>query len=169
MEYNWFELSHENEARWLELCPPNTFRVVAPTQISGLLQDSLVKKYDSVLLVSSGVRDSDAVVFMANGHRVDTKDSAIDQMPFGFGYLAGEGSTNALLIQHGSWVKRTTKPPADFWSHIEQSGVGTCFPLPLLPTQQSGHLSDLQVETQTTGAFAELITGLKSQYPELIT
>ena len=89
MKYDWSKLPTEKIDMLLELCPRDTYRVVAPDQISGLLSDSLVKKFDSVLLVSSGVYGSDAVVFMANGHRVDAKDSAIDQMPFGFGYRNG--------------------------------------------------------------------------------
>ena len=73
MDYNWSELTSEKKERWLELCPRDTFRVVTPIEISGLLSYALIKKYDSVLVISSGVRDGDAVVFMTNGHRVDVK------------------------------------------------------------------------------------------------
>ena len=167
MDYNWSELTSEKKERWLELCPRDTFRVVTPIEISGLLSYALIKKYDSVLVISSGVRDGDAVVFMANGHRVDVKDSAIDQMPFGFGYLAGGGTTSGLLIQHGSWAERKITPPSDFWIHIEQSGVGNCFPLSFLPSQESGHISELPVSAQATGAFESLIAGLKSQFSDV--
>ncbi len=169
MKYDWLELPAKEKDSWLQLCPPNTFRVVAPTEISGLLPDSLVKKYESVVILSSGVRDSDAVVFMANGYRVDAKKSEIDQMPFGFGYLSGGGTTSGLLIQHASWTGCTIKPPDDFWNHIQQSGIGTCFPLPVLPSQKSGHISELQSVTQLHPAFTALIDGLKSQYSELMT
>jgi hypothetical protein len=167
MHYDWSELPAEKKDKWLELCPRDSYRVVPPSGISGLLSDSLVKKYDSVLVLSSGVHGSEAVVFMANGHRVEAKVSAIDQMPFGFGYLTGGGNTSGLLIQHGAWAERTSTPPAEFWTHIQQSGIGTCYPLSVLPDRVSGHISELQVATQTTGAFENLIAGLKSGFPDV--
>jgi hypothetical protein len=166
MEYNWSKLEKENQDRWNNLCPTNEYRLVSRDVISGLLSDSLVRKYDSVLLVCSGVADSTARVYMANGYRVDQKDSAIDQMPYGFILTGGTGIPSGLLIQHGNWESRRIEPPVEFWSHIERSGVGTCYPLESLPAQNSGTIADLQVAKHVTDSFQALLAGLRSQFKE---
>jgi hypothetical protein len=81
---DWFEISKDQGAAWAGLCPPDEFRVIKPTVVAGLLPHGLLQKYDSIVVAASGVKGTDLTYFLVNGHRVDKKDNAIDQQPFGF-------------------------------------------------------------------------------------
>jgi hypothetical protein len=96
---------------------------------------------------------------MLNGHRVDQPAKAIDQMPFGFIDTSGQAPSSGCLIQHGNWPERTTKPPDQFWTHLNASGLGHCFPISELPQQQSGAISELKIQSQID-AFNTLVSKL---------
>jgi hypothetical protein len=98
MEFNWSPLPEAKRDTWLGLCPPNSYAVVKPAALGGLLSTGLLAKYDSVVLISSGVKNSNAVVFMANGQRAEKKVGAIDQMPFGFVCFSGDNTSSGTLI-----------------------------------------------------------------------
>jgi hypothetical protein len=167
MEFNWSSLSEEKRDTWLSMCPQNSYAVVKPAALGGLMSTGLLAKYDSVVLVSSGVKDSNAVVFMANGQRADKKAGAIDQMPFGFACFSGDNNSSGVLIQHGNWEGRTTTPPNSFWTCMQNSGLGNCYPLAEVPSNPTGALDSLNIKSQTTGAFHTLLQELEKQYPEL--
>ncbi len=97
---------------------------------------------------------------MINGNRVDFKDNAIDQMPFGFISSGVTPTTNGCLVQHGDWHRRTVYPPENFWNYASISGIGNCFPLSELPGDKSGSISDLKIDSQKD-AFYDLISELK--------
>jgi hypothetical protein len=158
MQFDWFEMSEEDANAYRELCPPNQFRVLPPAKLPGPLPDELTRKYDSVVLLASGT-SSGSVYYMLNGHRVDQRPKEIDQMPFGFVHTSGQAPSSGCLIQHGNWPERTTTAPPDFWTHVDASGLGSCFPISELPTQPSGTTSELKVQSQLD-AFNALVAKL---------
>src|SRR6266516_5460580 len=137
MELNWFQVSEQDAAEYRKLCPPDEYRVLKPDQLPGPLPTDLTNKYDSVVMIASGLSGGN-ICYMINGHRVDKKDTAIDQMPFGFIDISGQGASSGCLIQHGNWQERTSNPPPDFWVHMQASGLGSCYPISQLPAQPTG-------------------------------
>lgn len=165
MKYNWFSISQENRSKWEEICPPNEYRVIsgsAMPSLSAILPSELTNKYHSVVIAGSAVAGG-TVYYMANGNRIDTSGSAIDQMPFGLAFVGQNASGSACLIQHGDYENRTTYPPIDFWTQVRESGIYKYYPLQELPINTAGKLSELTVKSQL-----EAFEILRSQIEPLI-
>jgi hypothetical protein len=159
MQYNWFDISNEDRKKWEKICPPGEYRVISggdiSSTLSGVLPEVLFRKYNSVLFAGSATTDG-LVYFMANGNRIDTGGSAIDQMPFGLAFIDNFPAGSGCLIQHGDWINRTTSPPSDFWDHITESGTPSYFPLSELPKEPAGKLTDLKIDSQNA-AYGKLV------------
>jgi len=110
-------------------------------------------------MVASGSPEGQ-IVFMANIHRVDSGDQAIDQEPFGIVFHANTPAPSGVLLHHGRWEGRTTQPPEEFWRTLQSSGIGNCYPLRELPGRKAGPITDLNVPSQHE-AFAALVSRLK--------
>lgn len=161
---DWFNISNEERSKWESLCPPNTYIITSGSALFGLLPDDLINKFNSVLVAGSATSNG-GVYYLMNCNRVDDKDKAIDQMPFGVLFLHNNPSGSACLIQHGNWEGRTTKPPLDFWEQIEESGISSYYPLSEMPKNNSGNLSELKIESHNS-AFNEVIKYLKEDFNE---
>ena len=159
MEINWFNIEGEDRQAWEQLCPVDEFRIVSPDQLPGPLPQALTNKYNSVLIVASGSPQGIAY-YMVNGNRVDAKDSAVDQMPFGLAFIGDNPIPSGCLIQHGTWPNRTVRPPNEFWNHILASGIDSHYPLSEMPTEATGRITDLKIESQNE-AFGAVVTTLQ--------
>ena len=168
MKYDWFDISNEDRQKWEGICPPGEYRVYSGSAIfgvlNGLLPVALIGKYNSIFIAGSATLNGN-VYFMANGNRVDSSASAIDQMPFGLAFVGNSASGSGCLIQHGDWAKRSTPQPQGFWDQIKSSGTASFYPLSELPTEPAGKLSDLKVDSQNI-AFGKLVEVLKDQVGE---
>ena len=100
---------------------------------------------------------------MANLHRVDPNDNAIDQQPFGFVLDSRSQFPSGCLIHHGDWTDRTIHPPVQFWDAISSSGIGACFQTAQLPVSQAGKLTDIHVLSQQE-AFSVIIDRLRIEF-----
>jgi hypothetical protein len=160
-KYDYFKIDQNSIMNLKNICPRNEFRKVNPNVLKTLnfLPSDLVSKYDSVLIVSSGSSESE-IYYMMNGNRVDIKDKAIDQMPFGIICSGSDALTSGSLIQHGDWSGRTHKPSDQFWNYLSSSGIGNLYPITELPLQNSGSIKDLKIQSQNS-AFSDLIKHLK--------
>lgn len=165
MKYDWFDIADEDRNKWESICPPGEYRVVTWSAIkivlSGVLPDALIHKYNSVFIAGSATLNGN-LYFMAYGNRVDASGSAINQMPFNLAFIGNTVSGSDRLIQHGNWVNRTTTPPVEFWRHINASGTAINFPLSELPTESSGAITDLNIDSQNE-AFGRLVEVLIGQ------
>jgi hypothetical protein len=110
MKYNWFDIANEDRSKWEGICPPGEYKVIQATVLSGVLPDALINQYNSVFVMGSATPHG-SVYYMANGNRVDDRDGAIDQMPFGLAFVGNDPVPSGCLIQHGNWMNRTTIPP----------------------------------------------------------
>jgi len=164
-KYDWFDISNEKREEWEKLCPVNEFRIVKPNQVPSIIPESLVEKFDSVLIVSSASTAGQVAYYMANGNRVDFKAGEIDQMPFGLAFVGASAIPSGALIQHGDWANRSTKPPPDFWTHVSESGIGRCYPLSELPSSSSGSIHELKIDSQHK-AFDKIVSILKEYVDE---
>lgn len=163
-QYNWFNVKNEQRAKWESLCPVGEYRILPSNVLSGILPDELTNQFNSVFIMASGT-SSGNVYYMANGNRLDQKDGAIDQMPFGLGFVGNDPIASGTLIQHGNWDERSTYPPEEFWLQVNESGISTFYPLSELPSQPSGKITDLKIKSQQ-GAFGNIVDILKEQVGE---
>ena len=168
MKYDWFKIDYEDRNKWESICPPGEYRVYSGSAIhtilGSVLPDALINQYNSVFVMGSSTLNGN-VYYMANGNRVDDKDGAIDQMPFGVAFVGVNPVPSGCLIQHGDWGNRTTHPPQEFWGHITSSGTASYYPLSEIPSDFAGIITDLKVDSQNT-AFGKLVEVLKDQVGE---
>jgi hypothetical protein len=164
MRYDYFDISAELHATWNQLCPVNEYRVLPAGELPSILPATLLGKVNSVLLMASGTPNG-VVYYMANLNRVDARDQAIDQQPFGLAFLGTLPVDSGCLIQHGNWNDRTSYPPPEFWNHIQASGIGSVYPVAVLPSDSAGPIESLAHTTQGS-AFTELVIQLKQLVDE---
>lgn len=160
MKWTWFPITEEEKQQFTGLCPQGEFRILPPTVDLSPIPSGLTQKCDSIFCAASGNAAGDTVYYMANLNRVDAKDNAIDQQPFGFVVNSESSFPSGCLVHHGNWTDRTTHPPMDFWDAISQSGVGVCYQTSQLPPVSSGRLEDIQIDSQTE-AFSTLVQRLR--------
>ncbi len=163
MKYDYSNIDNEDREKWEKICPTDEYRVYSGKEVdlifAGILPADLYSQFTSVF-VSASSTDNGKVYYMANGNRIDYKDRAIDQMPFGFAFIGDSISGSGILIQHGDWINRTTHPPISFWRHITASGSTKYYPLSEMPAKKEGPLSDLKIDSQNE-AFGKLIYKLR--------
>lgn len=159
--YDWFGINSQSREQWDQLCPVGEYRIANKDALLGVLPARLLATYDSVFIMASGTL-SGVVYYMANGNRIDSKDGAIDQMPFGLAFVGNAPIPSGCLIQHGDWGGRTTHPPAEFWGLVDASGTPSHYPLSELPLETTGKITDLKIASQAD-AFGNLVGVLKDQ------
>ena len=141
---------------WLNLVPPNSFRVFAPDAVPGPFSPNLIQKCAAILIMRSGSEGEDYVV--GNLYRRDK--GAIDQMPFGSLFVSGSSSAG-ILAHHGDWDARTfsgsNKPPSYCEiSEIGSKGYEAGFATLGLPQQESGSIFDINPKSNID-AFSRIV------------
>ncbi|MBN1190985.1 MAG: hypothetical protein JXA46_14615 [Dehalococcoidales bacterium] len=159
---SWFDSSKINCGLLKNLCPSDEYRVIKPNELTGIIPDGLIQKADNILIMASGTATG-TVIYMANINRVDEKDKAIDQEPFGLAFLSDDTTTSGCLIHHGNWDARTTRPPEEFWGNIAASGIGNCYPISEIPKNPSGSISELNISSKE-GAFQAVCSKLRKEF-----
>jgi hypothetical protein len=127
-----------------------------PTAIPRSLRD----KIPSALLMWDRTATGGTFI-VCNGIRLDDKDDALDQHPFGLAILSSGASTAGIFIDHGNWSGRTIPITPDVRQVLESTSLGRYFPLGEVPQASSGPLSDLS-GTSHEGAFRAVIRNLLS-------
>jgi len=159
MNFNWFDTSQIDREKWDEMCPPGRYVVIEPKELRNLIPTFptvLLDNSDSVLILASG-GPAGVAYCMANINRVDNKSREIDQHPFGLAFIGDEPLPSGCFVQHGNWPGRSISPPADFWNHVQASGLGTCYPVTEIPIMTSGSIDDLKISSQQD-AFKVVVT-----------
>jgi hypothetical protein len=157
----WLDTSSEDFRKWFDLCPPNHYRIIPPNSLSSVIPNEILRNADSVLLVSSGSPEGQ-IVYMANIHRLEQNNHAVDQEPFGILFKSTDPSSGGCLIHHGKWSQRTAIPPSSFWNAVENSGIGNCVPFSELPPNDFGPVSELSIKSQND-AFMKIIRSMKNK------
>ena len=142
MRSSYFDISTENLVDWWDLCPTGEYRVLSPLSLPALIPDRLIQKVDSSVIAAFGTQGG--TVYMVNLNRVDHRAQAIDQQPFLLAFVGTLPVGSGVLVHHGNWTDRTIRPPAEFWNHIQRSGLGAVWPLSTLPVHSAGSLSELR-------------------------
>jgi hypothetical protein len=157
--FSWIDTSQQDRDEWERFCPPGEYRIVSPNSVPAVIPRGLLKKAESVLVVASGSPEGQ-ILYMVNIHRVDTPAGAIDQEPFGIVFHGSTPSSAGCLLHHGNWQGRTTKPPQEFWTALNSSGIGSCLPIETLPKNAAGPIAQLNNPSQHD-AFRALVRRLK--------
>jgi hypothetical protein len=157
-----FEIRSGDASVWLGLTEPNSYRVVAPTQIPSPVAPGLLAKCDAALIIRSGAPECEFVV--ANLYRRD--NGKIDQMPFGTAFYSGD-QTSGYLTHHGDWDDRTfsgaNAPPAyRMLTAASAVNYDQSFATLGLPPAQSGSVFDLAPKTNVD-AFQRVIDEIKAR------
>lgn len=142
MQFSYFDISSESFDDWRRLCPVGEYRVLPAGSVPAIVPAGLMQKADSVVIVASGTQEGTAF-YMVNVNRVDHRAQAIDQQPFLLAFVGTSPVGSGVLVHHGNWTDRTTKPPAAFWHHVQHSGIGAVWQLSTLPANSAGSLSEL--------------------------
>lgn len=155
----WFDISDQNRDEWETLCPSNEYRILTAGELPRILPSDLTNKFDSVFVMASGSAATGSVYYMANGNRVDFKDNAIDQQPFGLAFVGPEPIPSGCLAHHPDYEGRTTPIPSGFLDRVTASGVGLRLPLSELPDKESGSIDEIEIQSQKS-AFRILVDRL---------
>ena len=99
--------------------------------------------------------------------RFDQRAGEIDQMPFGIGFIDSATVGSGVLVQHGNWEHRTTSAPSGFYERVAASGLGTVYPLTVLPSSNSGMINELFIsKTGHHDAFKNVVNAIRMQTEE---
>ncbi|MFO0905846.1 MAG: hypothetical protein U0939_22755 [Pirellulales bacterium] len=140
-------------------CSTPCYRAIRQQEIPSVFPKSFREKMDHAVVMASGTRDG-RVVVVINAQRVDEKDKAIDQEPFGVVLHTGNPATSGIYIHHGNWEGRTKQVTIPkFWSHVRASGIGDFFPPPGLQPGDAGELEKLNGSSNMR-AFSSVIDKL---------
>ncbi len=134
------------------------YKWFSSSQIPSAIPESLRNKLPSAMLMWER-RSSSSVFLVFNNIRLDHKDNALDQEPFGIVVNALGASTYGIFIHHGDWLNRTTPITPEVQKILESTSLGNYFPLYEVPQSSSGSLTDLK-NTSHEWAFKKMINKL---------
>ena len=135
------------------------YLVVPQTSIPDVFHPVLRKKCSHGVVMTS-TNASGTVIFVCNAFRIDQKEKAVDQEPFGVA-LTSKVSPCGLFLHHGDFKNRTVHVPEPFWETVVESGVGVFFPGNQLPVLSTGPLSNL-AGTSNLPAFQTVFEKLRA-------
>ena len=123
---SWITLTSEQQAE-LEGCVGTAgWGMVPQSQLPIVLPEGLRAKTDSALVIVAPT-STGGTYLVTSTLRVDTKDQAIDQEPFGLIVHSTGASPMGMFLHHGDWEGRTEYPPQQFWDEVSESGIGDYF------------------------------------------
>ena len=160
--YSWFDITNVHREDLENICKPNSWCIISPSQLPSWFPNGLKSKLDSVLVVAS--QSFDGIAFwMFNANRVDPRQHAIDQNPVSIAFSGSDPIGSGCIIQHGTWSNRTIEPPEEFWNYSSSSGIGNCYPITELPNRASGNIDELQTRSNLE-AFQNCVNGIKQTF-----
>lgn len=165
MRFRPYNQTYQSFSKWQSLlCTKDSYKVMEPKSLSGLLPDPLLKKSSSVLIMEK--ETSGSSVFVANINRIDinTSGSQIDQQPYIVAFDHSGSKCFGGFIEHGNWTDRTTTfIDPKLWAIVSGSGVLDYLPIAQLPEKQAGSISELEVTSQNEAFIAAFESLLKEQ------
>jgi hypothetical protein len=151
-----------NTAQWLEFTAivndlpfGSGFKKVRTCDLPSAIPPSLVEKIRITIFMYDKPNPNKATLIY-NCIRLDEKDSALDQQPFGFVICCTENSHRGYCVQHGNWNLRSEKLSTEMQPYLGSTLLFDHFPISGMPKNSSGALSELQ-ETPHELAFKTII------------
>lgn len=139
---NWISLTPEDQAEFERFVPLSGWRIVPQSELPGVFPTDFRAKIDSAFVIAQKT-PTGGTYLVVNALRVDYKDKAIDQEPFGLIVHATGASSSGMFLHHGNWEGRTEPPPPGFWIQISASGIGDYFYTYPPASRREGTLDEL--------------------------
>jgi hypothetical protein len=158
VKFSWVSIDDESRSEWEKLCPIGEYRVIQAEDVPPIVPAPLVEKGHSFLVMASGSPTGTAI-YMVNTNRLDTKDRAIDQEPFGLAFVGNNPVYSGCFIHHGTWEGRTRSVPKGFIDGISSSTLDESYCVTSIPNEPAGKIEDLSVDSQQK-AFQHLLDKL---------
>ena len=162
---SYVAITPEQIAEVKALCPSDTstpwFVSLNKEQIPSVFPEKFREKFDHAVMMGSGNTLTGSVYVVLNGQRVDERDRAIDQEPFGILLSSNNSTPSGVFIHHGDWPGRTEKTsiPREFWQSVQESGIGNYYPPPSMQQNSSGTLDSIP-SNSNRGAFNTTVGAL---------
>ncbi len=99
---------------------------------------------------------SGTIYLVLNGVRLDAKDNALDEEPFGIAVSSTGADTSGVFIHHGDWQGRTIPLSTTHSGLLASTSLGQYFPLSRVPNSSSGPITAL-AKTSHEGAFNRMM------------
>lgn len=135
------------------------YKWLSSTEMPSVIPQALKEKMPSAILMWERTSVG-SIYLVCNGIRIDEKDSALDQEPFGIIVHSSGGSTFGIFIHHGDWNNRSVPITGEVRKILQSTSLSRRFPLGEIPSKSSGPLSDLK-ETSHEKAFRRVIQVLE--------
>jgi hypothetical protein len=126
LKTNWIVLTPEQQAEIDHFTPLQGWRIMPQSELPSVFPADFRAKIDSAFVIAKETPTGGGYLVF-NALRVDHKDKAIDQEPFGLIVHATGASSSGMFLHHGNWEGRTEPPPPEFWDQVSASGIGDYF------------------------------------------
>jgi hypothetical protein len=160
MDESWRTLTPEQQAELEAFMPARGWRIVASRELPSVFPASFRSRIDSALVIATPT-STGGTYLITNALRVDFKDRALDQEPFGLIVHSSGADSSGVFLHHGAWSGRTVYPPASFWLEVSSSGVGDYFLAAPPSGQREGTLEELP--SSHRAAFATIIKVIRAR------
>lgn len=148
MKCQFFHVEKKEVEEVSRVCEPGKYRVLDQASIPSVIPEGLRGKCQEAVVVASTC--DTGVVICINLQRVDTKNKAIDQMPFALVAIPNMAASSCLL-HHADYQGRTTYPDDNFWQIVNASGIEQYIQSPESPPNKCGPLSELKGSSHEKG------------------
>lgn len=119
-------ISEEHQAELEDYISPPGWRMISWDSLPGVFPLRYREKLDSAILIAAHTSTGGAFMTF-NLQRVDFKDRAVDQDVFALIVHSTGIPSVGMFLYHGDWPGRTIYPPDDFWTKIDESGIGNYY------------------------------------------
>lgn len=123
---SWISITTTQQDELAAFVPMSGWCLVPKAGIPTLFPAPFRQKFDSALAIAAPT-SSGGTYLVFNALRVEPRSREIDQEPFAIIVHSTGPAVSGMFLHHGNWPDRTRRPPAAFWAHVDESGVGDYF------------------------------------------
>ncbi len=134
--------------------------LITQAELPGFVPPSLRPKIDSALVITAPT-STGGTYYVLSTLRLDRKERAFDNDPFGAILHITGPSTEGFLVHHGDWPGRTEAIPPGLWDELTRDGIGDYFFAIAPPGKRQGSLEELMVPH--SGAFRETVAVIRTK------
>ena len=123
---SWMSLSTTQQAELEPLGTTAGWQLLSRESIPSVFPERFRRKLDSALVICASA-GSGSTWLVCNAIRPDRPAGKLDQEPFAILVQPSGVEPIGMFLHHGKWQGRSQEPPAGFWRHVDQSGIGNYF------------------------------------------
>lgn len=164
ISFNQYPQTYQSYKKWQSLCLKDSYQILSPKSLSGLIPEPLLMKSSSVLIMEKETSGSSVFVANLNRNDINASGSQIDQHPYIVAFDHSGSICFGGFIDHGNWTDRTTTYiDPKLWAIVSGSGVLDYLPIAQLPEKQAGSISELGIASQNEAFIAAFNALLNEQ------